>query len=162
MPRTRKHYKKRVGKTHKKNNLGKIQRRNKRTARKKSKNMKGGNKMATTIPGNSWTVGNGGNFFPLSKDGIAVGGIEPYSLMRGGRKHHKNCVCPDCKAGKHKKSCKCPLCKKYKQKGGLSQDLTNLVRGGVFNLKQVSNGFAGTETHISDNPFPDVQPIGNN
>lgn len=162
MPRTRKHYKKRVRKTYKKRNLGKKQNKNKRNRRTRRKQMKGGNNMSTTIPGNSWTVGNGGNFFPLSTDGIAVGGIEPYSLMKGGRKHNRNCICPDCKGGKHKRSCKCPLCKKYKQKGGIGQDLTNLVRNGVYNLKEIGNGFSGLETPINDNPFPTVQPIDNN
>jgi hypothetical protein len=148
MPRTRKHYKKRVGKTYKKRNLGKKQNKNKKNRRTRRKQMNGGNNMSTNIPGNGWTVGNGGNFFPLSKDGIAVGGIEPYSLMKGGRKH--------------KRSCKCPLCKKYKQKGGIGQDLTNLVRNGLYNLKEIGNGFSGVETPINDNPFPTVQPIDNN
>ena len=112
----------------------------------------GGN--ASTWPGVKG--GNNGatmsNHFKVSPNGIVVGGIEPArstsenfltDFKKGGsrrkRKHHKS-----------------------HQKGGFFQEIVNLGRGGVYDMKNGYYDLIGKGQPMSQNPYPQEQPIDQN
>jgi len=90
------------------------------------------------------------NHFPVSENGIAVGGVSiarsssddfiVKPKMNGGRKRY------------NKKS----------QKGGFFQEMVNLGRGAVYNIQGKYHGLVGQNQPISENPFPtEKHPIDN-
>ena len=85
------------------------------------------------------------NHLKASPNGIAVGGVDPYSgssNMSGGkyRKNKKN--------------------KKNNQKGGFFQEIVNLGRGAQYGLNSGYYNLIGKQQPISQNPYPTQdQPI---
>jgi hypothetical protein len=82
------------------------------------------------------------NHLKASPNGIAVGGVDPYSgsTQMSGGKYRKN--------------------KKNKQKGGFFQEILNLGRGAQYGLNSGYYNLVGKEQPISQNPYPTQdQPI---
>ena len=93
------------------------------------------------------------NHFNVSKDGIVVGGIDPYYAQKN---------IPVLKGGKYLKNKKTSKRKNKKQKGGFFQEIVNLGRGIQNNLYDGYYTTIGKPNPISNNPYPTTQPIDRN